>query len=284
MKKSLLVLTACLLSAATLTGQPRYDYDKLQREDLGRGVVAIRKDASTVCLSWRYLSSDPADTGFNIYRNGRKVNTAPVTASTFFENTYTDDKAAVYEVRPVNQGRENHRKRGQYTLPAHAPTGYVNIPLNRPSDGTTPTGDTYTYIPNDASVGDVDGDGEYEIILKWDPSNAHDNSHDGYTGEVLLDCYRLNGEQLWRINLGRNIRAGAHYTPFIVYDLDTTARLKWSSAQPTGLLTQKETSSAMPGQTTVLPVNPDALPNTLPSPTTRDASSRGRNISRSSPD
>lgn len=182
MKKSLLALTACLLSAATLTGQPRYDYDKLQREDLGRGVVAIRKDTSTVCLSWRYLSSDPADTGFNIYRNGRKVNTAPVTASTFFEDTYTDDKAAVYEVRPVNQGRENHRKRGQYTLPAHAPTGYVNIPLNRPSDGTTSTGDTYTYIPNDASVGDVDGDGEYEIILKWDPSNAHDNSHDGYTG------------------------------------------------------------------------------------------------------
>lgn len=220
MKKSLLALTACLLSAATLTGQPRYDYDKLQREDLGRGVVAIRKDASTVCLSWRYLSSDPADTGFNIYRNGRKVNTAPVTASTFFEDTYTDDKVAVYEVRPVNQGRENHRKRGQYTLPAHAPTGYVNIPLNRPSDGTTSTGDTYTYIPNDASVGDVDGDGEYEIILKWDPSNAHDNSHDGYTGEVLLDCYRLNGEQLWRINLGQNIRAGAHYTPFIVYDLD----------------------------------------------------------------
>ena len=72
MKKSLLALTACLLSAATLTGQPRYDYDKLQREDLGRGVVAIRKDASTVCLSWRSLSSDPADTGFNIYRNGRQ--------------------------------------------------------------------------------------------------------------------------------------------------------------------------------------------------------------------
>jgi len=56
--------------------------------------------------------------------------------------------------------------------------------------------------------------------LKWDPSNAHDNSHDGYTGEVYFDCYKLNGQHLWRINLGRNIRAGAHYTQFMVFDLD----------------------------------------------------------------
>ena len=92
--------------------------------------------------------------------------------------------------------------------------------MQKPADGVTPAGDTYTYSPNDASIGDVDGDGEYEIILKWEPSNAKDNSHDGYTGEVYFDCYRLNGEQLWRINLGKNIRAGAHYTQFMVYDLD----------------------------------------------------------------
>jgi len=75
-------------------------------------------------------------------------------------------------------------------------------------------------LPNDCSVGDVDGDGRYEIILKWDPSNAHDNAHDGYTGNVILDCYTLEGKQLWRIDLGRNIRAGAHYTQFLVYDFD----------------------------------------------------------------
>lgn len=75
--------------------------------------------------------------------------------------------------------------------------------MKRPEGGVTPAGDSYTYSPNDASIGDVDGDGEYEIILKWDPSNSRDNSHDGYTGEVLIDCYRLNGEQLWRINLGK---------------------------------------------------------------------------------
>lgn len=69
-------------------------------------------------------------------------------------------------------------------------------------------------------MGDVDGDGEYELIVKWDPSNSHDNSHDGYTGDVILDCYKFDGTQLWRINLGKNIRAGAHYTQFLVFDFD----------------------------------------------------------------
>ena len=76
------------------------------------------------------------------------------------------------------------------------------------------------YNANDASIGDVDGDGEYEIILKWEPSNARDNAHDGFTENVYFDCYKLSGEKLWRINMGKNIRAGAHYTQFMVYDLD----------------------------------------------------------------
>lgn len=127
-------------------------------------------------------------------------------------------------MRPVVKGKETNHKNGRYTLPANAPTGYIRIPMNKPANGVTPAGDTYTYSPNDASIGDIDGDGEYEIILKWDPSNSHDNAHDGYTGEVLIDCYRLNGEQLWRINLGKNIRAGAHYTQFMVYDLDNDGK------------------------------------------------------------
>ena len=77
-----------------------------------------------------------------------------------------------------------------------------------------------TYRANDASAADLDGDGQYEIILKWDPSNSKDNSQSGYTGEVYVDAYKLDGTRMWRINLGRNIRAGAHYTQFMVYDLD----------------------------------------------------------------
>ena len=224
MKKHLLCLITTILIAASLNAQPNYNYEKLQREDLGRGVVAIRKDASTVTVSWRYLSSDPMDTGFNVYRNGKKITPEPVNAGTFYDDSYASPDAATYEVRPVVKGKETNRKNGRYTLPANAPTGYIQIPMQKPANGVTPAGDTYTYSPNDASIGDVDGDGEYEIILKWDPSNSHDNAHDGYTGEVLIDCYRLNGEQLWRINLGKNIRAGAHYTQFMVYDLDNDGK------------------------------------------------------------
>src|SRR5688572_9115154 len=103
-------------------------------------------------------------------------------------------------------------------------TPYLSIPLQKPADGVSPVGEAYSYRANDASAGDLDGDGEYEIVLKWDPSNSRDNSQSGYTGNVLIDAYKLDGTRLWRIDLGRNIRAGAHYTQFIVYDLDGDGR------------------------------------------------------------
>nr|WP_259320525.1 rhamnogalacturonan lyase [Bacteroides intestinalis] len=199
---------------------PAYDYSKLQKEKLGRGVVAIRENPSEVAVSWRYLSSDPENTAFNLYRDGKKIAEVPATTGTFYRDTYKGKKATTYTVKPVVNGVETGHIEGNYTLPAKAPIGYINIPLNRPADGVTPSGQAFTYIPNDASIGDVDGDGEYEIILKWDPSNAHDNAHDGYTGNVLFDCYRLTGERLWRIDMGHNVRAGAHYTQFMVYDFD----------------------------------------------------------------
>ena len=207
-------LSLCLI-AAFVVAQPNYDFSKLKREHLGRGVIAIRENPSTVAVSWRYLSSDPMDESFDIYRNGEKVNKYPIRNATFFQDIYKGTESLLYTVKAIQSKTESN-----YQLPSDAPAGYLNIPLNRPENGTTPAGQSYFYAPNDASIGDVDGDGEYEIILKWDPSNAHDNSHDGYTGEVYFDCYKLNGQHLWRINLGRNIRAGAHYTQFMVFDLD----------------------------------------------------------------
>lgn len=215
-----LICVCALLSAWAVNAQPKYNYSKLQKEKLGRGVVAIRESPSTVVVSWRYLSSDPMETAFNVYRDGKKLTAQPVVTGTLFRDENSSQETAAYEVRPVLKGKETHHIDGTYALPANAPLGYLQIPLQKPADGVTPAGDTYTYSPNDASIGDVDGDGEYEIILKWEPSNAKDNAHDGYTGEVYFDCYRMNGEQLWRINLGKNIRAGAHYTQFMVYDLD----------------------------------------------------------------
>lgn len=195
--------------------QPSYDFTKLKREHLGRGVIAIRENPSTVVVSWRYLSSDSMDESFDIYRNGKKVNHHPLKNATFFQDAYLGTESALYTVKALKAKTES-----SYQLPSEAPMGYLNIPLAPPEGGITPTGQTYTYAPNDASIGDVDGDGEYEIILKWDPSNSHDNSHDGYTGPLIFDCYKLNGQQLWRINLGCNVRAGAHYNQFMVFDLD----------------------------------------------------------------
>lgn len=216
-------LAACSLAVTTLA-QPAYDYAKMQRERLGRGVVAVRQQPSEVVVSWRYLSSDPLNTAFHIYRNGQRIARVTDAEGTMYRDAYAGNEQAVYTVKPVVGGVETDGVWGSYTLPAQAPVGYVNIPLDRPAGGVTPAGQEYTYNANDASIGDVDGDGEYEIILKWDPSNAHDNAHDGYTGNVYVDCYRLTGEKLWRIDLGRNVRAGAHYTQFMVFDLDGDGR------------------------------------------------------------
>ena len=94
-----------LLPVATMTAQPGYNYSKLQREKLNRGVVAIRENPSEVIVSWRYLSSDPIQTGFNVYRDGKKLTDTPITVSTLFRDKNNSQKTAVYEVRPVLKAR-----------------------------------------------------------------------------------------------------------------------------------------------------------------------------------
>ena len=183
-------------------------------------MVAIRENPSKVVITWRYLSSDPENTSFNLYREGEIISVIPANTGTFYKDNYQGNDAVTYTVKPVVDGKETNELIGNCILPANAPYGYINIPLCPPNDGITPAGESYTYCPSDASIGDVDGDGEYEIILKWNPSNAHDNAHDGYTGNVFVDCYKLSGQRLWRIDLGKNIRAGAHYTQIMVFDLD----------------------------------------------------------------
>ena len=203
-----------LLSCIGMQAQPRYDFSRLQTEHLDRGVVAVRQDANHVVVSWRTLKSDSRSQAFDIYRDGVRLNSQPLTqGGTFYVDEWPAGKDATYEVR--GGGAD-----GRFLLRGDAPEGYIPVHLDKPEGGTTPEGRSYTYSANDASVADVDGDGQYEIILKWDPSNSRDNAHDGFTGSTIFDCYRLSGERLWRIDLGKNIRSGAHYVPFIVYDLD----------------------------------------------------------------
>lgn len=217
-------LLVCLsLLPSMMKAQTNYDFTLLKQEKLDRGLVAVRSDEKTVTLSWRYLTQDPMEQTFTIYKDGKKIGERSAKQSTTFTDNNAGEKDAVYEVRP-SKGKLS----GQWTLQAGSPIGYLDIPLDKPADDISyayasedpsrvrPVG----YTASDASVADLDGDGQMEIVLKWDPNNAKDNSQGGYTSPVIFDAYKLNGKKLWRINLGRNIRAGAHYTQFMVYDLD----------------------------------------------------------------
>ena len=206
----LLAMTICMAWGQKTSISPTV------HERLDRGVVALPAQDKGIFISWRLLGDDAKDVTFDVVRNGKTI------AKGINSTNFTDSEGTVtstYCIIARQGGKENTSKE-------ITPWGdlFYRMPIERPDGGNTPDGSSYTYSPNDCSVGDVDGDGEYELILKWDPSNAHDNSHDGYTGDVILDCYKLTGKRLWRINLGRNIRAGAHYTQFLVYDFDGDGR------------------------------------------------------------
>lgn len=206
MKKT--ILPAMLLGALAVSAAAP------QAEKLDRGLVAVTATRGAF-ISWRSLDSDPRNMTFDIYRDGQKLNTEPITGGT----NYADRRApegATYVVKALVDGEVVETTEAVSTQPE----SYLRVHLDRPEGGKGPDNVAYTYTPNDCSVGDVDGDGQYEIFVKWNPSNSHDNSEGGYTGNVYIDCYTLAGEKLWRVDLGRNIRAGAHYTQFMVYDFD----------------------------------------------------------------
>ncbi len=193
----------------------------IQMEYLNRGLVAANT-GSGMLLTWRILATDSENTSFKLYKNGTLLTTVAAgkasnyldaggtaadkyTIDTYFGNVCVEKGTAAVVFGTKNSGQSG---------------AYFDIPTQKPADQTMPDGSTCTYTENDCSVGDIDGDGVYEIIVKWDPSNSQDNSKTGYTGTTFFDCYRLDGTLVWRIDLGRNIRSGAHYTQFLVYDFD----------------------------------------------------------------
>lgn len=218
-----LLLAALLLgSAAPLPAAgPAYRSDR-QKEQLGRGMVAIHRGEGRVTVSWRLLESDSVTAAFDLYRRtgrGRevKLNSEPIAASTFFVDLQADpSRDNTYTLRPAG----DKRVCAAYTLrSAAAQRPYLVIPLQQ-----APGDEEWRYTPNDATVGDLDGDGEYEIILKRE-TRGFDNSHRGLSGAgVLLEAYKLDGTFLWRVDLGENIRQGAHYTQLSLYDFDGDGR------------------------------------------------------------
>jgi rhamnogalacturonan endolyase len=187
-------------------------------EKLNRGVVAVRFEEKKVWVAWRLLATDDDKIAFNIYRetDGKalKLNDKPITDVTFWVDEKTDlSKQNSYFIRPVINKKEQNPSE-KFTLNADTPIRqYLSTPLQTP----------HGYTPNDASVGDLDGDGEYEIVLHQ-VGRGRDNGQAGTTTEPILQAYKLNGKLLWQINLGKNIREGAHYTQFLVYDFDGDGR------------------------------------------------------------
>lgn len=195
----------------------------LRVENLNRGVVAANTNKG-ILVTWRILGTDDAGTSFKVFKNG---NPTPIyqgttadascyldasgttadnyTVDVFQGGTCTEFACAAQKLTNFNTGTSG---------------AYMDIPMDPPADMTMPDGSVCSYTVNDCSVGDIDGDGTYELFVKWDPSNSQDNSKGGYTGNVYLDCWRLDGKRVWRIDLGRNVRAGAHYTQYLVYDFD----------------------------------------------------------------
>lgn len=217
MKKLLIILLATF--SVNLT-----EAQTTQLEELDRGLVAVKNGTNTF-LSWRLLASDVENTTFDVLRDGKLLSSAKNLTVTNVSVTGGTD-ASSYQVvtkiddEPVDTSAAVTRWTDIYR----------SLRLDRPASQTD-----YHYFPNDCSVADLDGDGQYEIIVKWDPSNNQDNSNSGKTGNVYLDAYKMDGTKMWRIDLGANIRAGAHYTQFLVYDFngDGRAELICKTAQGT---------------------------------------------------
>ena len=177
-------------------------------EYLNRGITAINT-GNGMLVSWRYLANDSDTAEFRLYRDNNLIYTSKSGDATCYLDK-SGKSSSEYRVDYVSGGAVVNSEKCSFT----SNKDYFDIPLS------VPTGSGCTYSANDCSVGDVDGDGTYEIFVKWDPSNQKDNSQDGDTGNVYIDCYTLKGKRLWRVDLGRNIRAGAHYTQFLVADFD----------------------------------------------------------------
>ena len=229
MRKKILSIAAALCIAGSMVCIPDYSEANAASgyvvENLDRGISAI-STGSGMMVSWRFLADDSDNSIFKLYRNNALIYTSNVGNATSYLDK--DGKSTdTYKVETVESGTVVSSD----TCAMQSGSNYLEVKLDVPKAQTS----GITYSPNDCTVGDVDGDGQYELFVKWDPSNSKDNSQKGKTDKVFIDCYKIDGTKLWRIDLGVNIRAGAHYTQMLVadYDLDGLAEMVCKTADGT---------------------------------------------------
>ena len=186
-----------------------------QMEYLTRGLVAVQAGRDSVFVSWRLLHSDEEKIAFNVYRQAEnakpiKLNARPIKeATSMMDVSSLPNGRYTYLVKPVRGSEE-----GTFLLDKKKDgKPWLTIPLQTPEK----------YSPGDIEPGDLDGDGDYELVVHM-TGVGHDNSQRGITDSPIFQAYKMDGTLLWTINLGKNIREGAHYTQFLVYDLNGDGR------------------------------------------------------------
>ena len=195
----------------------------LAGDDGGEAVVtATDNDGNAyehgVYLSWRSFLDDSEDNTYDVYRNDKKI-AEKITDTNLLDEG--GDSSDIYKVIGADDQTLNLTALETKVWD----NKYLELSLCKPADQIMPDGTKCNFTANDMSVGDLDGDGQLELVVKWYPSNAQDNSKGGYTGTTILDGYDIDFSTggvslLWRIDLGVNIRSGAHYTQFQVWDYD----------------------------------------------------------------
>lgn len=225
----LLCLIAATAAQVTTTATAQNATPRSQMERLGRGTVAIHHDGGNF-VGWRLLGDEGENVTFDVIRDGQTI------ARDVYATNYNEaggEAGAVYEIVKKTGGEA-----GEPSEPATAwGKEYKTMRLERPQRGSfhyaeNDSTDCYAYYAQEGSVADVDGDGKYELLVKWTPSNAKDNSASGFTGNVYYDCYHIEPgtadesapQRLWRIDLGKNIRAGSHYSQPMFFDFDGDGR------------------------------------------------------------
>ena len=193
----------------------------IMMEYLDRGVSAV-STGSGMLVSWRFLANDADDATFVLYRDNTEIYRSTSGKATCYLDA-SGSSSSKYRVDTLSSSGSVISSSNCSIITG---SNHFDIQLSRPSS---------IYTPNDCSVGDVDGDGVYEIFVKWDPNTSKDNSQKGKTDPCIIDCYKLDGTKLWRINIGINIRSGAHYTQFFVgdFDLDGKAEMCCKTADGT---------------------------------------------------